>query len=498
MSRGLLIWLLVLPMAVLMGYMLATPTDFNSFAILLLGFAAISLPILLKSHHLLLAWTWNAALIVFFLPGQPQLGTVLAFTSLGIAIVTRTMSKEKRFISVPAVAIPIIFLTTVVLITAKLTGGIGARVFGAETWGAKRYLSVFGAVVGYFAFTSQRVPREKANLYLTAFFLGGLTLMISDLTFMAGPQFYFLYILFPSDYASMQAITSESLMRLSGIAFAAAWAFYFLLGRFGIEGVFDLRRPWRLILLTLCGAGTLLGGFRGLTILLFLVFITQFFVEGVYKKRVGPALIFATLIAVAATVALIDRLPLSVQRAFSFLPLENIDPAARLDAQGTLDWRLKMWKTVVPEIPKYLFIGKGYGFSGTDYYLTQEAVRRGYYNAYEDTLVTGNYHNGILTLLIPFGVFGLAAFVWFCGSSMWLLVRNFRYGAPALRATNTFLLAYFVARLLFYIVFYGQFDADFYHFTGIVGLSIALNGGVSSPGTYEVEQMQEEPELVPA
>ena len=501
MPRALLIYAMVLPLAVLMGFMLATPTDFDSFAILMFGFTALCIPLLLKWHHLLLAWTANAALIVFFLPGQPQVGILMAFVSLGIAVISRTLSKQRQFIQVPALTIPIILLMLVVLITAKFTGGIGARVMGAETWGAKRYLGVFGAVVAYFAFTTQRIPPEKASLYLTAFFLGGMTVMMSDIIFMAGPQFYFLFVFFPSDYASMQAITSDTLLRLSGVAFASAWAFYFMIEHYGIEGIFDLRRPWRLLIVTLCVIGSLLGGYRGLTIVLMLVFICHFFVEGVHKKRLGPVLILVTAMALTGTILMIERLPLSVQRAFSFLPLEQIDPAARLDAMGTLDWRLKMWKTVVPEIPRYLILGKGYSFSGTDYYLTQEAVRRGMYQSYEDTLISGNYHNGILTLLIPFGIFGLGSFAWFISAGLWVLLRNFRYGAPQLKRHNSFLLSYFVARIIFYVIFYGQFDSDFFHFTALIGLSVAINGGVRTPAALEQERQEElasEAVLVPA
>jgi hypothetical protein len=492
MPRALLIYALVLPLAVLLGYMLATPTDFRSFAILAMAFSALSIPVLLRHHHFLLALTWNAAVIVFFLPGQPMLGTVLAFASLGIAIVTRTMSKKQEFIHVPSVAIPLILLTVVVVITAKLTGGIGARVLGAETWGAKRYLGVFGAIVGYFALTTQRVPREKAALYLGAFFLGGLTAMVSDLTFMAGPQFYFLFVLFPSDYASLQAVTADMLMRLSGLSFAAAWGYYYMIGRYGIHGIFDLTKPWRIFVVIVCIGGSLLGGYRGLVIVLMLVFACQFMVEGVFKSKLGPVLIFATLLALGGTVAVIDRMPLSVQRAFSFIPLPNIDPAARLDALGTLDWRLSMWKVLIPEVPKYLLLGKGYSFSGTDYYLTSEAIRRGFYNSYEDVLISGNYHNGILTLLIPFGIFGFAAAFWFFWAALRVLINNWRYGDPVIHHVNTCLLSYFVARLTFYVVFYGQFDLDFAHFTGLVGLSIAINGGVKRPEVFAPEP---EPEV---
>jgi hypothetical protein len=484
-----MIYALCLPAAILLGYMLATPYDFNSFAILLLAFSTLLMPWLLQHHHLFLAFSWNAALIVFFLPGQPPLGIAIAALSLGIAVLERTMRKEKQFISVPSVGLPLLVLAVVAIVTANATGGIGGRIFGAELWGAKRYLGVFGAILGYFAFTTQRVPRERALLYSSLFFLGGLTSVASDLIYMAGPRFHILFLLFPSDHASVQAITVDVLRRLSGLAFACAAGFYFLLARYGFQGIFDLMRPWRLVLIVLFVIGSLLGGYRGLVILLTIVFLVQFFVEGVYRTKLGPVLVVGVLLVAGFTIGFIDRAPLSIQRAFSFLPLAGIDTAARMDASGTLDWRLTMWKIVTPEVPKYLLLGKGYGFSGTDYYLTQEAVRRGMYAAYEDTLVTGNYHNGILTLLIPFGIFGFGAFIWFCAAAIKVLVSNFRYGDPHLYKVNTFLLTYFVGRLVFYTIFYGQFDADFFHFTGTVGLSIAINGGVRSP--------EAEPEMMP-
>ena len=66
-----------------------------------------------------------------------------------------------------------------------------------------------------------------------------------------------------------------------------------------------------------------------------------------------------------------------MQRSLSFLPIQ-VDKVARHDAMSTLDWRFQIWKTVLPEVPKYLWLGKGYNFSGTDYDLTQEAIREDY------------------------------------------------------------------------------------------------------------------------
>src|SRR5829696_6746520 len=130
------------------------------------------------------------------------------------------------------------------------------------------------------------------------------------------------------------------------------------------------------------------------------------------------------------------------------LPLD-IDAAARHDAQASLDWRLDMWKTLVPEIPRYFWIGKGYALSPTDVYFTNEATRRGLMKGYEAAALVGDYHSGPLSVLLPFGIFGMIAFVWFLAASIRALFLNYRYGLPELHNINTFLFSYFVARTIF-------------------------------------------------
>jgi O-antigen ligase len=173
----------------------------------------------------------------------------------------------------------------------------------------------------------------------------------------------------------------------------------------------------------------------------------------------------------------------------------HVDPVAKLDADGTLNWRLEMWRVVWKEVPDHLFFGKGYGFIGSDLYLTQEAMRRGFFTSFEDTVVSGNYHNGWLTMVIPFGIWAVICFLWFCWSALKILRRNQRYGDPELKAINTFLLSYFVTRLIFYMVFYGQFDLDLMVLTGTVGLSVALNGGVRGPESVREVVIEDEPGL---
>jgi hypothetical protein len=474
------------PLALLLGYLLTTPFSFGSYATVGLVLMVLAFPVLLRWHHPLLIFTWNAYFIVFFLPGQPALVFVMAACSFGISLLHHTLRREGTFFPVPSVSWSLIFLGFVILITARLTGGIGAHSLGQETWGAKRYLGVVGAIIGYFALAVQRVPRERAQLYARVFVLSGITAAISDLIYAIGPSFYFLFALFPAQLASSQAYTQDTFFRLSGVGFSAQSVAFFLMMRYGVRGLFDPGKPWRTLSFLVASLVSLLGGYRSALILGVLVFSVQFFYEGLLRTRL--TLVFVLLFALLGSglVAFSDRLPLSVQRSLSFLPVK-VDPSTKLDAQSTLDWRLQIWKIVFPEIPKYLWVGKGFAYSGVDSYLTQEAIQRGMVAAYEETLISGNYHSGILTLIIPFGLWGTIGFVWFCLAGLKVLYRNYRSGDSHLRAINTFLLSLFVGRLIFYTIFYGQFDQDLMIFTGIVGLSIALNGASSRPDLEETQ-----------
>ena len=79
------------------------------------------------------------------------------------------------------------------------------------------------------------------------------------------------------------------------------------------------------------------------------------------------------------------------------------------------------------------------------------------------------------------GLWGLIAFLWFAVSSLAVLYKNYRFTPPELRTVNGFLFAYFLMRLLYFLLLYGHFADELYVFTGAVALSISINGGVQKP-----------------
>jgi len=95
--------------------------------------------------------------------------------------------------------------------------------------------------------------------------------------------------------------------------------------------------------------------------------------------------------------------------------------------------------------------------------------------------MAGDYHNGPLSVIVAFGIFGVIAFVWFMVAALRVLYRNYQFGDSAHHRLNTFLLAYFVARALLFMSVFGSLYSELAFFTGLVGLSISLNGGVAKP-----------------
>jgi hypothetical protein len=152
---GLLVFGICVPLAVFIGYLLATPLEATSMVFVVMTLFLLLLPILLKWHHEALIITWNLALVAFFVPGSPPVGYLVGGLSLFFTMAKRTLLRQADTIHCPSVSIPLILLAGIVLITAQQTGGIHARALGSDAWGAMRYFYVFGAIVGYFAFVGR-------------------------------------------------------------------------------------------------------------------------------------------------------------------------------------------------------------------------------------------------------------------------------------------------------------------------------------------------------
>jgi len=464
----------------------------------------LSVPVLMNWYHPLLILTWNAAVTPYFLPGQPFVWMLVAFIGVGFAVVNRLTSPEARFVSVPSVSRALLFLLLVVLVTAYSRGGVGLRVFGSTQQGGKGYFYIIGAIAGYFALISKRVPKEKAATFVALFFLVGVSSLVPNLAYFAGRRFEFLFYLFPPMYAYEQASGDYSVglsfSRMYGLTFASNGLYCYLLARYGLRGIFDLGRPLRLVLFLAAALGCLFCGFRSFMLLFVLTLMAQFFAEKLYQPRMLVGVVAGLVVLAGVALPLLDHMPVVVQRSISFIPDRFLPVAlnavARASANDSSEWRLNMWADVLPEVPQYLLYGKGYKHDPKELEFALMQDRSARLRAYAWALVTSSYHNGPLTLLVPFGIWGVLGFLAFAVASIKYLLHNYRHGDPSLKTANTFLLAYFVAKLIYYLGVFGSFYSDFFVFTGIIGLSISVNGAIPQPGQEPVETPLEEPATV--
>jgi len=190
-----------------------------------------------------------------------------------------------------------------------------------------------------------------------------------------------------------------------------------------------------------------------------------------------PVVLILLGAAAGVVFACSDRMPEAVQRSLSFLPGVKVDPVVAEDAAGTVEWRENMWRELVPQIPAYVWLGKGYGFTENDLFIATQMVQNGMAPTYELAMLSSEYHSGPLSVLLPFGIFGTLAFVWFLIAGWRVVWRNYRFGDPDLRLINTFLLTFYTVRAVFFFSIFGALETDLAMFAGAAGLSVALNGG---------------------
>ncbi len=278
--------------------------------------------------------------MLFFLPGRPYLWMFVAVISLTISILRKVVQPKSQFLHAPAVNHSLLFFGAVVLVTALITGGIRLALFGGSQMGGKKYIYILAAIVAYFALSSQKIPTGRAAFYAILFFLSSLTAVISNLAYMAGPGFYFLYLLFPSEIALDQAMAMErssnhEMVRINGLAIGCLGGVSALLVNDGIQKLFSWRHLGKFTLLIGMIMASLMGGFRSTLIILCLTLVILFFLEGLHRTTLFPKLILAMGLLGILTVPFVRQLPFSMFFPSMSIPWSGKTPRV----QPTGGWR---------------------------------------------------------------------------------------------------------------------------------------------------------------
>jgi hypothetical protein len=351
---------------------------------------------------------------------------------------------------------------------------VGVRAFGSEMLGGRPYFEIALACCAFWVLTRTIIPAANARLFpllmaTGSFFasvLGLLTTLIPALTPIISP-FY-------------SGVDTTTYLRedFSAGGIEKTGRFTELRG-FGVQGstvMMSLYNPFSLLNpLNAVPAGIflvsigfiLLSGFRGALIGTALSFIiAAYFWVGL--KGATRAIFFA-ITAVALLVAANSfglKLPLSAQRALSLIPA-GWDRDAIDSAEGTSEWRVDMWKTVLDNPDLYLrdpVFGTGFGFSERDLEIQLAASfgGAGYVGGsqYEAQLISGAYHNGPLSAIRYAGVVGLLLYY---SLIIMMLIFAFKL-VQRTKGSPYFHLAVFLALPITYGLFsytfiYGAYDS---------------------------------------
>jgi hypothetical protein len=478
-SRILIIYAIAVVLALILGCLVVWPNQLTVSIIGLVLFV-FSIPLWLKWHHALLIVFWNSVFLAFFLPGSPGIWLFFAGVSFVIAFLNHIMF-QKSFLRAPELTRPVLFLLAVILITACVRGGIGIRSLGGSSFGGRYYLYVIGAILGYFALTSQRIAIPKQQKMAGWYFLSLTTSILSNIVYLLGPAFYILYIVVPTDAVPYQMASDYAAInvdRIAGLASACVGVFCFLLIRYGIRGLCDWEKPWRFLLLCLTFGAAFFSGFRSIVVILAMIFCFQFYFERLLRTHFLPIFIALAVVGFSSVLLFSEHLPFSVQRAVSFLPVK-VDSEVLADAKSSSDWRFQMWAMVRKEIPKYWLVGKGYVIDPDAIYAAVLAEQMQLvHDPFEGPMLSGDFHSGPLSVIIPFGIFGVIGFLWVLIGGGRVLYSNYRYGDVKLRRVNTLLLSYYLAYCVSFFFIFGALNSQLCVFLGVCGLSVSLNGGV--------------------
>lgn len=391
-------------------------------------------------------------------PGMPH---NLTLTQVGIAgvvllgvahtIIEKSSAKKKELSD------RILVAAMLVVILTMMVRGSGIRALGGTQWGGMEYVTLllggtFYLVAPMFRFSPKNV-RTLVILILIASFLPAVAQILFKVT---GGRFYHLYYIM--NYADIQyvadslRVTSDPryvtrLTALSGISMALLPAVF----------VFHYRGMGRLIqagLLIAAAVLAVLSGGRGaiLNIICISSIIGFLLLKGDARRKFVARIMIVGLVGYIGLFFFADRLPVTAQRALSWVPFIHISPIAASDATGSTSWRLEVWKLAWAELPKYLVIGKGFCFDPA--FVDSMSLR---WDTVQSAFLVHNYHSGPLTLLLDLGIMGIVTWTAFILRTAYEEIRAIpRIAAVGLeRRFFYYLIASFTWSIVSFFVIFG-------------------------------------------
>ena len=339
--------------------------------------------------------------------------------------------------------------------------GIGMAIFGDEKVGGGTYIQWI-VTLGIMFFSKYINLNNKTAILLVIGFsvLPVVNPILEWLTIKTSGSIYFFTQYFKINYAQMyQTIVENKLDTYrSGSSQIAAL--------FQILGIFLLARKQSLFGFGICFglgfAAILFSGFR--SFLVAYVAVSMITASFIYRNKVLLLSLSAVvgILAFCIVIIFIESLPFSVQRALSFIPGLNIGTIAMQNATDTTIWRIEIWKLALDDFWNYALIGRGLAWDTAGW---TNLFYSNWYASPTFFYANHNYHSGIVTLFIDYGLPGTVIWLYFQLLSIKQLFKNFHL---ALKNSPKSIIC------TFYIYSFIMICWDVFHFWVIYGQTATM------------------------
>ncbi len=344
-----------------------------------------------------------------------------------------------------------------VLVLTVAVRGFGIRALGGHLWGGMVYVKLF--IAAGFLITARQVTLTARQLKMSILLMLALSFLpaVAQLVFTLSrgaiyQQYMFVHAAVGGLLGSLDAYEGGAgVVRFQLFTGVSASLFLAALILFDFKGV----RRVPVILLLACAVGlAAYSGFRGsiigigVSLAVYILLISR---ENRLSRILQLGLVGA--VALAVMIPFMQHMPAPIQRAVSFIPFLEISPHVLLDAEYSSQWRLDVWRLAWAEVPRYLWVGKGFAFDPAvtmSISVRMDSVLSAFYSH--------NYHSGPLTLLLDLGIMGLIAGSGFLIFSTYELIKKGLAfpDHPFLRRCYMAFLARYVYLVIAFFFIYGD------------------------------------------
>ncbi len=362
----LLLWYGVLALAVLfLGVFLAADLYFVAFLVGL-GGALISLPYHAQISARVALATYSSPFIVAFVPGFPDLWLtmgVLGWTGVAIAIALRQVSpfagqtiRRNKWVFIGLVG----YMPVMLFLMRHY--GSGLSTFGAGTGGGRPYMEQILTAVFPLLFVVIEWNEKTVFRLIVLQFLLSLFYVIGDFVMQTGKFESLLYVFksLPDSFMFSVDARQFGLHRIQSLQIVGLTVITLVLLYHPLRAFLSRRASWIFPVVGVALVAGSLSGHRTFYLFLVMLFFFLALAQRFFTVRNQLVALGVLVIALAFCYLFTDSLPLTTQRAISFLPGIRVNSLSQLDADNTATVRVQLFKTGLDWMPRYLWVGRGF------------------------------------------------------------------------------------------------------------------------------------------